>query len=105
MLDKRILNILVQEHNRNCSLEFILSNRETINFDNLSRYHTLDLNFLAVFQDELNWNLISRRKELTEEIVLLYFDFINWYGIRHSDIYTTDFKRRFYVFTKYDLKN
>lgn len=94
LLNKYFYNY-IKEYDKNCSLEYILLNYNTIDFKRLSKYHTLDLLFLAIFQDDLDWNYISIRNDLTEEIVILYHDLISWRGIRHSDIYTDDFKRQY----------
>ena len=96
----QFVEIYTQASYNLCSIEYIILNYKKIDFTLLSKYHKLDLFFLAVFQDELDWNFISRRDDITEEIVILYHDLISWHGLKHSSIYTFDFKRQFSFYIK-----
>lgn len=85
----------------NLPIETIFLHENELNFDYISKYHEIDLNFLALFQNKLNWNYISRRNDLTIQIVSLYKDKISWWGIHHSNLYKSkQFRKQFHYFIK-----
>ena len=96
----QLINQLTKEFERDCKLETLIKLYKNIDFDIISKYHTLDLNFLAIFQDELDWTLISSRDDLTEEIIVLYHDLISWRTLKYSKIYTNEFKRQYSLYIK-----
>jgi hypothetical protein len=78
-----ILNINIVYEYQNCSSNFIDNMyikfpNITIDFNIISKYQTLSMDFISKYADKLNWKLLSEHQKLSEQIIEKFHDKVYW---------------------------
>jgi len=75
---KKEIEKIIEKYDLNCSIEEF---QDKVDWNRISIYQKLSLDFIREFQDEVNWYFISRHQELSKGCMKEFKSKLDWYEI------------------------